>query len=149
MVISYKFLLQATYDPQITKNFFVTTEASELPTLRFPNLFLTCVGTRIHQNIRIGIFKCLIRILFRMTLVSSKDSVKCNWPELFLPSGLSFCSRISGSPFSLESSFSGAYLSGFSFRILFLIPFLSPSNLVYINFHEMGFSFRWGRSLLR
>ena len=107
------------------------------------------VGTRIHQNIRIGIFKCLSRILFRMTLVSSRDSVKCNWPELFLPPGLSLYSRISGSPFSLESSFSGDYRSGFSFRILFLILFLSPPNLVYITFHEMGFSFRWGRSPLR
>ena len=35
------------------------------------------VGIRKLQNIRIGLFKCLIRIPFRMTLVSSKDPVKC------------------------------------------------------------------------
>ena len=104
------------------------------------------VGSRKHQNIRIGMFKCLIRICFRMTLVSSRDSVKCKWPGLSLPPGLSLCSRISGSLSFGKSLFvKESFLRILFLRILF--PYSIPNNFsfssypyIHISFPKMRFS---------
>ena len=98
------------------------------------------------QNIRIGLFGCLIRIFVRMTLVSSRDSVKCKWPGLSLPPGLSLCSRISGSLSFGKSLFvKESFLRILFLRILF--PYSIPNNFsfssypyIHISFPKMRFS---------
>ena len=46
-------------------------------------MHLSFVGAHGHQSIRIGIFQCLIRIV-RMTLVLSRDYVKCRMSRTLL-----------------------------------------------------------------
>ena len=103
-----------------------------------------------HANTKtsglVYMFRCLIRILFRMTLVSFRDFVKCKWPALSLPAGLSLCSRISGS-LSFRKSFflKEIFLRRLPLRILF--PYSIPNTFpslsqpwVHTTFPKMGFS---------
>ncbi len=100
---------------------------------------LRVVGAHEHQSIRIGVFQCLIRIV-RMTLVSSRDFVKCrmsrtlfscllvaHWPDfrkLLFPDFRSF-----------GSSYSGTCLSGLYLQVLNITPtYPYPSNL-HITFY--------------
>ena len=87
----------------------------------------------------------------RMTLVSSRDSVKCKWPrDSSLPGGLLLFSRISGVLSFRKSLFLEEIFLRFSFRILFLTPFPSYPYHFYTQYSlRWGFFFPVRRSLLR